>query len=338
MSGCTVANLIRSQLREVEACEGVTVGDVEETPGGDGTRFRLGIGHCGETLLWLVECLPGGIDITPLDARMPLPDAFDLFTLEAVPSLATWTAERSDGIVNLCRELRGVFSRHHRRLAEDHPNKKVPLSLDAVKHHDRLECLVTVSAVHLRFPLFGPAAAISDPRLLPIMIHAKIPCGPHGTDGGATAEVALAGVPGNMRLTGTLQPAPWDLDLSLWDYLPRVASSVATGTAKRREFLQALAQSFSALEVDGADWSQAVLLVKSRAPKSKVVRLLSFNLGLHFPEQPPLMKLLEFQGSRTWPLAPQAYRYSPRWTVHRMAEELLSHALDESNVPAAWTA
>jgi len=136
-----------------------------------------------------------------------------------------------------------------------------------------------------------------------------------------------------MHLTGSHQAPRWDLSSTLWDYLPPVQLFVQNAWNKRREMVEALAGAFSMLEFDALDYSRAV--VAARAPgKSKVIRLVDFTFGMDFPEKPPVLTILEFQGPLSWRLDPLLYRYSPRWSALRQVDELMQHALTANSL--AW--
>ena len=70
-------------------------------------------------------------------------------------------------------------------------------------------------------------------------------------------------------------------------------------------------------------------MVKVKKGKVSLLRLLEFDLGLEFPEKAPQLSVHEFQSTRSWKLDPILYPYSPRWTPHRMGEELYNHACRE---------
>ena len=148
-----------------------------------------------------------------------------------------------------------------------------------------------------------------------------------GSRSAAVADVKLV-LPRhlNMRLTSSYRPNPWNLDDSLWDYLPSVQEYIRNAWTKRKELAEALATTYSVLEYDAMDYSAVHLMAKQKVGKQAVVRLVEFTFTLDFPEKPPLMTIHEFPGSRSWKLDPVLYRYSPRWTVHRMGEELFPRA------------
>jgi len=136
-----------------------------------------------------------------------------------------------------------------------------------------------------------------------------------------------------MHLTGSHRAPRWDLSSTLWDYLPPVQLFVQNAWNKRREMVEALAAAFSMLEFDALDYSRAV--VAARAPgKTKVIRLVAFAFGMDFPEKPPVLTILEFQGPLSWRLDPLLYRYSPRWSAARQVDELMQHALTANAL--AW--
>ena len=85
----------------------------------------------------------------------------------------------------------------------------------------------------------------------------------------------------------------------------------------------------SVLEYDQVDFSRIHLMVKVKKGKVSLLRLLEFDLGLEFPEKAPQLSVHEFQSTRSWKLDPILYPYSPRWTPHRMGEELYNHACRE---------
>ena len=339
MQAAEFRDLVATQVRELEAASS----DEEPTlltlmDGGDPVRVKMSIPVCGKALVWLVECLPEGLDIIPVD--VPLAKCYDVFSLESLPSLSSWGARDARGLCALRAELKQAFLAHQKRLIATHYNSKVSFNFDAVKHLADLECLVDSDLAHLVFPLFEPGAVI-DARLLAVRVHVTIPC---SLSSAARAEVALR-VPARLKLTATYKPAPLSLDSLLGDYLPTLQSSLQVGWAKRQEFVAALRSHAAVVELDSMDFSRVVVLVKSApegtvAGKSKaVVRLLDMSITLDFPDKSPLLMLREFQSARAWSLDPSLYRYSPRWTAQRMGEELLKHALDQSAAPpAAWAA
>lgn len=165
-------------------------------------------------------------------------------------------------------------------------------------------------------------------------------------------------LPKQMLLSASYKPARWDLSVSLWDYLPALQLAIQSAWLKRKEFLEALVATFSVLEYDPIDFSRAFVMVKSKTAKSKIARVIEFKLSMEFPEKAPDMTIHEMQGTQTWVLDPGIttytshafflftgsvllspsvivlYRYSPRWTSHRMGEELIQHARTVNN--QAW--
>jgi len=141
-------------------------------------------------------------------------------------------------------------------------------------------------------------------------------------------------VPRSMRLTGSHVAPRWDLSLTLWDYLPPIQLFLQHAWSKRKELVEVFVHDFSVLEFDVLDYSRAVLLVAAKAPKSKVLRLVDFAFSMEYPEKPPVITIVEFQGGQAWRLDPLLYRYSPRWSAHRQGEELMQHALTANQI--AW--
>lgn len=122
-------------------------------------------------------------------------------------------------------------------------------------------------------------------------------------------------------------PPSFDLTAStLWDFIPPLQLFVQTAWMKRKEFIEAFSM-FNVLEYDAIDYSRICVLVKAKSGKAKILRLLELELPIEFPEKPPIMTLSEFGGQRNWKFDPSLYRYSPRWTAHRISEELFQHAL-----------
>lgn len=136
-----------------------------------------------------------------------------------------------------------------------------------------------------------------------------------------------------MPLTGSHQAPLWDMSRTLWDYLPPIQLFVQNAWRKRRELVEALVAAFSVLEFDSSDYSRAVLLAKAPG-QSKVLRLVDFAFGMEYPEKPPVLTIVEFQGPQAWRLDPLLYRYSPRWSAHRQGVELMQHARTAN--PIAW--
>ncbi len=85
------------------------------------------------------------------------------------------------------------------------------------------------------------------------------------------------------------------------------------------------------MEFDSYDFSRVVLLLKAKAGKIKVIRLAEIVFAQD-SEKPPGIVLREFCGSRSWRL--EQSRYSPRWSSHRAAEELIQHTV--TALPSAW--
>ena len=135
------------------------------------------------------------------------------------------------------------------------------------------------------------------------------------------------------RLTSTYQCLPWNLEQSIFDYLPPLQTAISAAWSKRKELIESLCSTCAVVEYDASDFSRLIILAKGKLGKSKVIRLLQFQFTMKFPDEPPVMSLREFQGQQTWRLDPLLYRYSPRWPPSRMAEELLQHALAASD---AW--
>ena len=318
--------------------------------------LNLEVAYCGLLLRWALCCFQTGADLIPVNVELAPPeDVYDVFALTSMPAVQAWGPSNPVGLCEIVAEIRGTLSAHHRQKIEAHPNRGVAFNFDAIKHRDGLECCVRqrrrmpsaasiagpgvstdCAEVVLDFPLFEPTAEL-DPRLLKIRISMRVPTPAEGSRSAAGADVKWV-LPRhlNMRLTSSYRPNPWNLDDSLWDYLPSVQEYIRNAWTKRKELAEALATTYSVLEYDAMDYSAVHLMAKQKVGKQAVVRLVEFTFTLDFPEKPPLMTIHEFPGSRSWKLDPVLYRYSPRWTVHRMGEELFTHALTHSQVP--WTA
>lgn len=85
----------------------------------------------------------------------------------------------------------------------------------------------------------------------------------------------------------------------------------------------------SVLEYDAADYSSLLMMVKVKRGKQSLVRLVEFTFSFEFPEKPPTLSVHEFGTAKTWQLDPILYRYSPRWDVNRMGDELHQHACSQ---------
>lgn len=310
--------------------------------------LELKVQYCGVVLRWEVCCFEAGIDLVPVDVGLASQeDAYEVFALASMPAVQAWLPSNPKGLVDVAADIRGTFSAHQRQTIEKHPNRAIAFNFDAIKHRDGLECCVrqraqaatatttSTTEVVFDFPLFDPAPEL-DARLLPIRICIRVPAEGSSGGGGTLADVKLV-LPRHvtMRLTGAYLPKPWNLDGSLWDYLPAVQEYVRNAWAKRKELTQALVATYNVLEYDAVDYSAVHLMAKQKLEKQPVVRLLEFSFTLDFPEKAPQMTIHEFAGSRVWKLDTALYRYSPRWTAHRMGEELFVHALAHSQ---AWTA
>jgi len=242
------------------------------------------------------------------------------------------------GLAQLAGEISEVFATHQRQLIETHANQRVSFNFDAVKELPGVDCFVERSGahdevVHLRFPLFGPNSLSSEAPLG--ALGKMVVCIEMLPTGSTSADVSLLGE--QLGLSSSYIPPRWSLDMSLWDYLPPIQERLRMGWMKRKEMCtEALVASSSVLEFETMDFSWACVLAKSPNVKQAKgnARLIKFHFSLDFPETPPRMTIVEFQGAGEWKLDPVLYRYSPRWTTLRMAQELLMHALSANQ--QAW--
>lgn len=327
MSFAALVNKQLDQLRKNDEKASVA-NHITLSPSGE--RFDLSIAFCGTNLRFTVECFTEGIDCIPASPGVP-PDAiYGVYSLDSLPVMKTWRAEDSDGLELLASQIRRSFSSNQVAKVEAHMDQRIPFNYDAIKTSSLHECYIDeFGEVHFQFLLFDESV---DQRLRSIRAQIGIPPGDR-----SSPAVSLLSNSRSMPATSKLILPKWNLAKeSLFDYLPSLRASLLESFAKRKEFMEALSAKCSVLEYDNRDYSRICVLVKSNYAKSKVFRLLLFELSCDFPVVPPTMTLLEFAGSQTFKLDPVLYRYSPRWPCARMADELFQHALTVNN--QAWQA
>jgi hypothetical protein len=327
----TIHNQITEQLSRLPSSRAILMRRVSLR---SSEVIELEVTICDQKQRFVMYCFQSGIDLVPVHVNDE--DVYDKFDLESMPALCSWDPSDLYGLCNVIAAIREASTSFYRRGIETNTN------FDAIRQKIGLEVCVQPRAsgkmkdmdICLNFPLFEKNDG-TDSRLLPIRMMIRAPnAAPNIRH--VVADVTLI-LPFNheMRLTGTYSPKQWELSESLYNYLPAVQGYIRNSWSKRKELVESLVATYNVLEYDNIDFSTINLLAKQKRGKHSILRIVELSFKLDFPEKPPQITIHEFSGSGTWKLDPALYRYSPRWTAHRMGEELLVYALTYSNGP--WT-
>lgn len=115
------------------------------------------------------------------------------------------------------------------------------------------------------------------------------------------------------------------------DWLERVRAFLSAPWAMRRDLVRVLGATYGLLECEVLDYSHVVLLTRVKRGSAFYTFMLQLLLGADFPASPPTMQFWDVASSKgasqAVVLDKSRYRYSPRWDVKRMAQELYDHAI-----------
>lgn len=340
---------------DVRCCER----HVADGPSGS-EDFVVVVAYCQRELRFKFSCLASDegpvLDVFPIDCGVDEDQLYDVFATAEITS--AWTFDDTDALARTVDLLMECFVAHQRALV-DALGEAVPSlkpTLEAVGAHDEVQVFVVphgtghdavpcrgteahgdtsapggwavrASEVHLVLPLCaGGGAELEAPELeaLNMQVHATIRHD-HATGHSATQVDLL--VPKALTLSRTFRCPEWRLGAApLQEHARTVAHGIVTPWVRRKQLCEALVATYSAVEYDPVDFSRVHTMIKVKAGKQPVLRLLEFAFSLDFPDKPPQLIVHDTQSGRATKLDPALYRFSPRWTPHRMGEELYNHA------------
>lgn len=115
---------------------------------------------------------------------------------------------------------------------------------------------------------------------------------------------------------------------SVEEWLSRVRHALRNGREQRKALCRAFAEKHVVAEVDTDDFCRCHVLLRRRVDRALVSCLLRVEFSGDFPARPPTLYLRQCASDARddHRLDPALYRYSPRWDVDRMAQELRDHA------------
>jgi len=117
------------------------------------------------------------------------------------------------------------------------------------------------------------------------------------------------------------QPAP-----TADEWLSKARNALTDGRERRKALCRAFADKHVVVEVDTDDFARCHVLLRRRVDRTLISCLLRVEFSADFPARPPTLYLREYGGKQDHRLDTALYRYSPRWDVERMSQELHDHA------------
>ena len=122
-------------------------------------------------------------------------------------------------------------------------------------------------------------------------------------------------------LQAARQPAP-----TADEWLSKARNALTDGRERRKALCRAFAEKHVVAQVDTDDFARCHVLLRRRVDRTLISCLLRVEFSADFPARPPTLYLREYGGKKDHRLDPALYRYSPRWDVERMSQELHDHA------------
>ena len=110
------------------------------------------------------------------------------------------------------------------------------------------------------------------------------------------------------------------------EWLSRARHALTDGRERRKALCRAFADKHVVAEVDTDDFARCHVLLRRRVDRTLISCLLRVEFSADFPARPPTLYLREYGGKQDHRLDTALYRYSPRWDVERMSQELHDHA------------
>ena len=110
------------------------------------------------------------------------------------------------------------------------------------------------------------------------------------------------------------------------EWLSRARHALQDGRERRKALCRAFAEKHVVAQVDTDDFARCHVLLRRRVDRTLISCLLRVEFSADFPARPPTLYLREYGGKEDHRLDTALYRYSPRWDVERMSQELRDHA------------
>ena len=118
------------------------------------------------------------------------------------------------------------------------------------------------------------------------------------------------------------QPAP-----TADEWLSKARHALTDGRERRKALCRAFSEKHVVAQVDTDDFARCHVLLRRRVDRTLISCLLRVEFSADFPARPPTLYLREYgNAGKDHRLDPALYRYSPRWDVERMSQELHDHA------------
>mmetsp|Transcript_6879 Transcript_6879/g.9624 ORF Transcript_6879/g.9624 Transcript_6879/m.9624 type:complete len:380 (-) Transcript_6879:49-1188(-) len=126
------------------------------------------------------------------------------------------------------------------------------------------------------------------------------------------------------------------------NFLDACREKLLTPWRRRKELAQEIQKKYVLVDLDTIDFSRLTIILNIVQPPTPDFRkrllglfVVTFRFAVDFPEKPPTMSIRDFSANNTVGgqisskdtlLDRIHYKYSPRWQVERMAQELVDHA------------
>ena len=110
------------------------------------------------------------------------------------------------------------------------------------------------------------------------------------------------------------------------EWLSRARHALQDGRERRKALCRAFAEKHVVVDVETDDFCRCHVLLRRRVDRTLISCLLRVEFSADFPARPPTLYLREYGGKQDHRLDTALYRYSPRWDVERMSQELRDHA------------
>ena len=111
------------------------------------------------------------------------------------------------------------------------------------------------------------------------------------------------------------------------EWLSQARHALTDGRERRKALCRAFAEKHVVVEVDTDDFARCHVLLRRRVDRTLISCLLRVEFSADFPARPPTLYLREYgNAGKDHRLDTALYRYSPRWDVERMSQELRDHA------------
>lgn len=214
-------------------------------------KLTLTMSYCGAPLSFLVTFYESSLDLVPLEG-VPEEAIYDVFSVDALGSMQSWTPADVRGLSALAAELADACATYHRERVENFPVASVQFNCEAVKHRPGIEMRVVQGNagggaiesgdVHLLFPLgdtLNDAEAADALADMGAKVHVSILRGGTATD--VRLQLARSD---RMPLTRSFTVPKWSPQEPLWDYLQTLRTSLEGTWLKRRQLVEALVATF----------------------------------------------------------------------------------------------